>query len=547
MTRRSGSKTWGKNGERSFAELLDFHLRHGTRPKGTPATPGNEWTSKEFAKTMGETGDRNVRNWRRGRNIPVTEKRAEIEQALFGDNPAYSEWREELREAHRHAERARPTAVSGDDGEREGRKPCNLPFATLGTLFKGREAFMAKLHEALKQQGHGAAVAGKALHGLGGIGKTRLAIEYAWQHANDYSALLFVPAETAEKLDAGLAALVGSDVLDLPEKKAREDAAKVGAVLGWLERNPGWLMILDNVDDRPAMAAVAHLLPKLRGGQVLITGRLSTFPAGIRKLELGEISIDDATSFLLERTDAGRRHAADDEAMARELAEELGGLALGLEQAGAFIETQRIGFAEYLKLWRESRAKVVDWFDKDVMAYNHDVGLAATWKTSVDCLSLQGRTLLEVLAFFDPGPVPESLLDVPGPEFDARAALADLYAYSLATPAEIEGRGSGPAFTVHRLVQDFTRRGMDEAHRQEVRIEALRWINTGFAGNPQDVRTWPVLEPLTAHLLAIVRYADEAGIRTPTGRLMDQLGKMRHAKSKIRRSRNPVSPCACNR
>ena len=183
--------------------------------------------------------------------------------------------------------------------------------------------------------------------------------------ADDYSALLFVPAETPERLDAGLAALAGPEILDLPEKKAREDAAKVSAALGWLERHPGWLMILDNVDDKPAMTAVANLLPKLRGGQVLITGRLSTFPAGIRTLELGEIGIDDATAFLLERTRAKRRHAGDDEVKARELADELGGLALGLEQAAAFIETRRIGFADYLTLWRESRAKVVDWFDKD--------------------------------------------------------------------------------------------------------------------------------------------------------------------------------------
>ena len=104
------------------------------------------------------------------------------------------------------------------------RKPRNLPYASLGPLFKGREGFMATLHAALSGAGNGraTAVVGKALYGLGGVGKTRLAVEYALRHEADYTALLFVSAETPERLNAGLAALANSDVLDLPEKDARK-------------------------------------------------------------------------------------------------------------------------------------------------------------------------------------------------------------------------------------------------------------------------------------------------------------------------------------
>src|SRR5580704_8769389 len=98
------------------------------------------------------------------------------------------------------------------------RQPSNLPYPSLGPLFKGREPFMETLHTTLTRGGSTAATAvvGKALHGLGGIGKTRLAVEYAHRQAAEYSALLFVAADTAERLDATLAALVGADVLDLP-------------------------------------------------------------------------------------------------------------------------------------------------------------------------------------------------------------------------------------------------------------------------------------------------------------------------------------------
>ena len=116
-----------------------------------------------------------------------------------------------------------------------------------------------------------------------------------------------------------------------------------------------------------------------------------------------------ATEFLLQRTRDDRAPAADDAAQARELAHELGGLALGLEQAGAYIARQRIGFARYLMLWREKRESVLNWFDKTTMSYDHDVGLAATWAASVEKLTPESRRLLDRLAFLAPDPIPDSL------------------------------------------------------------------------------------------------------------------------------------------
>ncbi|MGP0092687.1 MAG: tetratricopeptide repeat protein [Xanthobacteraceae bacterium] len=420
------------------------------------------------------------------------------------------------------------------------RQPNNLPCASLGDLFKGREDFMATLHAALARarDGRATAVVGKALHGLGGVGKTRLAVEYALRHASEHSALLFVSAETPERLNAGLAALAGPDILDLPEKDAREDAVRIPAAIGWLEGHPGWLMILDNVDDRGAATAVEKLLARLRGGQVLITGRLTNFPAVIKMLRLDTLPLEEASAFLLERTQGLRAEASDDQARARELADELGGLALGLEQAGAYIATQRvIGFARYLSLWRERREKVLGWFDKTLMAYDHDVGLAATWATSVDQLKPAGRRLLERLAFFAAEPIPETLLDVAAPgdeaDFDARDALADLFAYSLAAPAAADAKATGRAFAVHRLVQDFTRRELDETQRRKTLEQALGWVDAAFKGRPQDVRTWPVLDPLAPHAMAVAEHGDAANIAAPTGRLMGMLALLFDAKARL--------------
>ena len=76
-------------------------------------------------------------------------------------------------------------------------------------------------------------------------------------------------------------------------------------------------------------------MPRLKGGHVIVTARASNFPAGLRKLELDVLDEDAAAQFLLDRTEADRANSKDDAALARTLARELGGLALGLEQAAA--------------------------------------------------------------------------------------------------------------------------------------------------------------------------------------------------------------------
>jgi hypothetical protein len=67
-----------------------------------------------------------------------------------------------------------------------------------------------------------------------------------------------------------LAALTAHEILDLPEKEARDKTTKITAVLRWVESNQTWLMILDNVDDSAAVAEVAKLMPRLKGGHVIV-------------------------------------------------------------------------------------------------------------------------------------------------------------------------------------------------------------------------------------------------------------------------------------
>jgi tetratricopeptide (TPR) repeat protein len=406
---------------------------------------------------------------------------------------------------------------------RSATKPIVLPYPSIGDLFKGRDEFMQRLHDSLTPV-RGGQMAIVSLFGLGGVGKTRVAVEYARSHVEEYTALLFAVAETPEALRRNLAALAGTLV---PQLDTTDDEVRRAAALDWLNANPGWFLILDNVDSKPALAEVEKLLGGLAGGHVVITSRLADFSANFRPLELDVLAVEDAAAFLLARTEGRRRVALDDVAKAREVAEELGGLALMLEQAGAFIAKRRLTVAQYLEQWRSKRGDALEWFDETVTGYPRAV--AVTWQTSVAQLTEGGRRLLERLAWLAPEKVPESLLDVPIPGAEAenlRDAFDDLATYSLVTRD-----AEGPFFLVHRLVQDVTRRSLVGETRQRCLVEALCWISAAFIGRAVDVRNWPILNPLSPHAHTVAANADAAGIPAPTARLMNQLGALLSTKA----------------
>jgi len=176
---------------------------------------------------------------------------------------------------------------------------------------------------------------------------------------------------------------------------------------------------------------------------------------------------------------------------------------------------------------------LLDWFGPALTSY--DRRLPTTWATSVERLSPESRRLLDRLAMLAPDPIPDSLLDVAVPgeaaDYDVLEARAGLYAYSLIVRATGED-GSATGFVMHRLVQDFARRAMTEGRRGEALREALGWVNGAVPFDSDDVRTWPVLDPLAPHALAVARRADETGIADPTGRLLGQLALLSKAKAR---------------
>ena len=205
----------------------------------------------------------------------------------------------------------------------------------------------------------------------------------------------------------------------------------------------------------------------------------------------------------------------------------LDGLALALEQAGAYISHVRCSLAEYLEQWRKQEKHVLEWFDQRQMKYPKSV--AVTWETTWSQLSPASRGLLEILSWYAPDPIPEWVLtgEASRPiavkalgDADVGLALADLEKYSMLKREMTEGKW---ALRVHRLVQEMTARRLPRGGR--LRLEqALRLADAVAVVNPQDVRTWPVWDALAPHVRVLVAHADEAGMAEPTARLMNDLG-----------------------
>jgi tetratricopeptide (TPR) repeat protein len=400
-------------------------------------------------------------------------------------------------------------------GKREDKKPIhNLPFPP-NPAFTGREAELKKLHEELQNRVDVAVTQTVAIHGLGGVGKTQLAVEYAWEFLDDYDAVLWVKGDSPEALDGGLAAL--ASLLRLSESGERKQAVQTRAVLGWLHGHEHWLLIADNADTDEAVRALSDRLPPSLPGQVLITSRISNWPVNIQDLALDLLSPDAATRYLLKRV-ARRRHNAGDEAAARSLADELGDLPLALEQAASFIFEVKWTFEKYQKAFYEARLGGSD----------YPVSIAKTWSITLDQISPLGRVLLRLAAWFAPDLIPRGIFSAKkgvvsealGEEVSDLAidrALGELDRFSLV-------RLTSETVSVHRLLQAVEQDSLGEERKRWL-VSAVRLFNVFAPGESWDVSTWGIWVSLNPHAESLLEHTNRYGVdMLPIALLADQFG-----------------------
>jgi NB-ARC domain len=192
--------------------------------------------------------------------------------------------------------------------------------------FTGRAALLDVLRSRLT--GSATVVLPHALHGLGGVGKTQLAVEYAYRHQDSYDVVLWVPADQESLVPSTLAVLAPRLGIDgIPRNRVDEAAAAVLNALRRGEPYPRWLLVFDNADQPEKIRQFVPGGP----GHVLVTSRNRAWAEVVDTVDVDVFSRAESLEFL------SRRVPEIDAADAGRLAEELGDLPLALDQAAALL------------------------------------------------------------------------------------------------------------------------------------------------------------------------------------------------------------------
>jgi tetratricopeptide (TPR) repeat protein len=171
----------------------------------------------------------------------------------------------------------------------------NVPYPR-NSFFIGRDELLTHIQSQL-QTGQATTLSQpQAITGLGGIGKTQIAVEYAYRFHQDYQVVLWARAESTEALTSSFITI--ATLLKLPEHEAQEQTITVQAVKSWLQTHSGWLLLLDNADD---LGLVSAFLPPVLGGHLLLTTRAQAMGRVAGRLEVDVFPVEQGALFLLRR------------------------------------------------------------------------------------------------------------------------------------------------------------------------------------------------------------------------------------------------------
>lgn len=363
--------------------------------------------------------------------------------------------------------------------------------------FTGRSDLIRNLHNTLVSSTERAALLPHTLHGLGGVGKTHLAIEYVHRFAHEYDLICWLPAHDVTQVRDSLVEL--GHAMGLPDNPQNVTRA-IEAVLDALrtgEPYRRWLLVFDNADQPE------DLRPYLPypTGHVLLTSRNAGWSEVANAFEIDVFDREESIALIRRRVDAISDQDAD------RLADRLGDLPLALDQAAAWQAQTGMQVDEYLRLFDKQFERLTE---HPTGEYPTPVG--ATYALTLDRLREQSpgaAQLLDVCAFFGAEPISVSLLwagrqaDLPSPlartlrdQILLRRALLEISKYALARVDSVNDE-----LSVHRLVQVVLRSRLDETEREQTKLAAQRILAAANPAEPDVEGNWPRHRELSPHIM----------------------------------------------
>ncbi len=379
----------------------------------------------------------------------------------------------------------------------------NVPLRN--TSFVGRQTLLRSVEEQLSAQDT-AAVLPHALHGLGGVGKSQLALEYIYTHQHDYKVICWIPAERESLILAALASLAaqlgvaptGQDSLGAPAANTAVPAVLEALRAGAPYDN--WLLVFDNAED---VEAVRNYFPTNGPGKVIVTSRNRAWERVATPLPVNVFEREESIELLQRRSPDLSAEDAD------RLAEALGDLPLAVEQAGAWRAVTGMLVDEYLDLLAQRSPEILE-LDP---APDYPVSVAAAWDISLERIQQNNpgaRQLLDICASMAPEPIPRSMLrGSRGVSITAEIdpllresirlnrAVRDLSQFSL---IKVDPRSD--SLQMHRLLQTVLLAKLNPEERERMRNAAHQLLSAAKPGPYGSSLEWPAYQALLPHVLA---------------------------------------------
>src|SRR5258708_7820786 len=376
-------------------------------------------------------------------------------------------------------------------------------------FFTGRELTLKSLYETLIGGRAKVVALSQVIAGLGGIGKTQIALEYAYRYRDAYRAVLWVKADTRPVLIADFSAI--ADLLGLSEKATQDPTPAAEAVKHWLEEKTDWLLILDNAE---RLSIVREFIPSIGKGHILITTREQATAIGAQHVEIERMEPEEGALFLLRRANIIRFDSPLDSASAMDrdtaiaISQVMDGLPLALDQAGAYIEETACGLSGYLELFNEEKQQRANLLKRrGNIVTGHPEPVATTWSLSfkkVERANLASAELLRLFSFLYHDEIPEEIITKGAPEFGPilhpvaedvhklNESLGELRKFSL-----IHRDTSAKTISIHRLVQAVLIDSIDEITQRQWVERTICAVDRAFPA--VEFATWHLCQRLLPH------------------------------------------------
>jgi tetratricopeptide (TPR) repeat protein len=396
-----------------------------------------------------------------------------------------------------HIDGGRGRVTDLQSGEAAAKVPVvwgNVPQRNMN--FTGRAELLADLRQRVTVGT--TALVPQALHGLGGVGKTQLAIEYAYRHASDYEVIWWIRADQAALIRSSLAAL--AQRLDIPGVDPGRVEEAVAAVLEALRRgepHAPWLLVFDNADEPELIQPFMPNGP----GDVIITSRNHNWERVVSALEVNVFVRPESQEFLRRCVPGISRADAD------RLADEFGDLPLGLEQAAAWLAQTAMTVDAYLELLRKEYGRILGEIPPSPA---YPIPVAAAWSVSVSSLSAKTPDAMELLQFcalFGPAPIQLDFLDrgpfmgdTPLPKTVKEPILLGRAIRALGRYALARIDNHRRTLEVHRIIQRLIRDELDGETLDRLRHGVHMILAAADPGDPDNSDSWPRYADLLHHV-----------------------------------------------